>query len=508
MKTRQRILITLSAIWICAAISSCALIGNSPSRLYKDATAQHYQLTHDKRPHSQADWLKLAEEFQKVIELNPQSDIAENAQYAVGSCYLWLSENSPSQQSANSNRKKAIASFQRVVTNYPNSALVADSQYWSGHCYLRLSDIKNAAMQFQQVVEEHPESKMYEHTLLRLSECYEKQGDYQAAIEKYAEIIAGSENQHLVKFAYSRLPELWSKARPKEKPTPPAVTQHHPHNPSIQNLEAPERTVVIKKILPQTGTSPTRKSAQPSPTKIPRLNPSSISLIQQLGLGVRTIVIDPGHGGKDPGAIGRRGTLEKDVVLNIAKELKSLLQERKYKVYLTREEDVYIGLGERAKFTIEKSVDLFISIHINSHYGSSASGVETYYLSLASDESARLTAARENAEAGMSIKDLENLVNDILKDSKVTESSRLAECVQKYLVEETGTVNRGVKRAPFVVLIGTKVPAILVEVGFMSNPREERLLHSVAYQTLIASALFKAIEEYVADCRLTAVRGD
>jgi len=497
-------------------IPSCALVVSSPSKLYKDATAKHYQFTCSKQPHSQADWLKLVEKFQRVVELNPQSDVADDAQYAIGSCYLWLSEKFlPQQRSAkakSSHSQKAIAAFQKVVTNYPGSPLIADAQYWSGHCYLTLGDVKNATMQFQQVVKTHPESKIYEHALLRLSECYEKLGDYHAAIATYAKIVTDSKHQHLVEFSNSKFPELWAKAQPKERAEHTKVTRQPPHKSSTQKPETLERTVVIKKIPPRIEASNTSKPkptpSETKPAQIKPVAPSSLSLVQQLGLGVRTIVIDPGHGGNAPGAVGRRGTLEKGVVLNIAKELKSLLQERKYRVYLTREKDVYIGLKSRTRFANEKSVDLFISIHANAHDCESATGVETYYLSLASDESARLTAARENADAGMSIKDLENLVNDILKDSKVTESSKLAECVQKHLSEETGAVNRGVKRAPFVVLVGTKVPAILVEVGFMSNPREERLLRSAAYQTLIASALLKGIEEYVANCSLTTVRND
>ena len=486
---------------------SCALRVNSPSKLYQNATAKHYQFTHSKHIRPADDWLKLAGEFQRVIELKPPGDIAEKARYAIGSCYLWLSEKSPTSKSR-APARKAIAVFQKFATKYPQSPLIADAQYWSGHCYLRLGEIKNATRQFQRVVEEYPESKIYEYALSRLGECYEKQGNYQAAIEKHIAIVASSEKQPLVEFSYNKLPELWKKAQPKEQFTSPNVTQNPPHNPVTQESEMPARTVVIKRIPPQTEASntsnPKPSPAEPKPTEIE--NPSALSLVQQLGLGVGAIVIDPGHGGKDPGTVGRSGTLEKDVVLNIAKELKSLLQERKYKVYLTRAEDTYLGLRERTKLTREKSVDLFISIHVNAHCSSAATGVETYYLSLASDESARLTAARENAKAGMSIKDLDNLVNDILKDSNVTESSRLAECAQKHLVEETDAVDRGVKRAPFVVLIGAKVPAILVEVGFMSNSREERRLQSLAYQTLIASALFKAIEEYVEDCRLTAVR--
>ncbi|MFC1716067.1 N-acetylmuramoyl-L-alanine amidase [Candidatus Poribacteria bacterium] len=224
----------------------------------------------------------------------------------------------------------------------------------------------------------------------------------------------------------------------------------------------------------------------------------SVPLVKQLGLKVKTIVIDPGHGGKDPGAISRNGLQEKQVVLDVATRLKSLLESKgSYQIHLTRETDTYIPLKGRTNFANDKGADVFISIHINSCDRPAARGVETYYLSLASDEEARETAALENASSGRTIKDLNNILRYILRGAKVKESRELARTVQSQLSQTTGADDRGIKRAPFIVLIGAEAPSILVELGFISNLQDERLLRSEEYKAKLARALMEAMENYV-----------
>ena len=235
------------------------------------------------------------------------------------------------------------------------------------------------------------------------------------------------------------------------------------------------------------------------PTKEPPTERSDpIPLVKQLGLKVRTIVIDPGHGGKDPGAVSKSGVKEKTIALDVAKRLKKLLESKgSYRVYLTRETDVYIPLEKRTAFANEKEADIFISLHANAHKSRRARGVETYYLSLASDEEARATAALENASAEKGIKDLNNILRHILRGAKVEESRELARTVQSRLCHHTGSNDRGIRRAPFIVLIGAESPSILVEMGFMSNILDERLLCNSNYKEKIARALMEAVEEYV-----------
>lgn len=246
-------------------------------------------------------------------------------------------------------------------------------------------------------------------------------------------------------------------------------------------------------------------NAKPKPTVQPKENEikkpyenNVPTLVKQLGLKVRTIVIDPGHGGKDPGAISRFGLCEKDIVLDIAKRLKNLLSAKGiYNVYMTRDSDIFVPLEDRTEFANKNGADLFISLHINSSPNSDARGIETYYLSLASDDEAKMTAALENASSEKGIKELGILLSRILKTAKIAESRAFASITQFYLCKKTGSYNRGVKKAPFIVLIGANAPSILVELGFMSNQNDVELLKSDEYKDKIADALMSSIEEYI-----------
>jgi N-acetylmuramoyl-L-alanine amidase len=223
-----------------------------------------------------------------------------------------------------------------------------------------------------------------------------------------------------------------------------------------------------------------------------------IPLLKQLGLKVQTIVIDPGHGGKDPGTVSKYGSQEKFIVLDIARRLRDLLEKSGgYRVHLTRETDVFIPLEKRTSFANQKGADIFLSIHINSSPRPGARGIETYYLSLASDEEARATAALENASAGKTIKDLGNILNYILRGAKVEESRELARIIQSRLCYHTKATDRGIRRAPFIVLIGAKAPSVLVELGFMSNRQDEQLMLDSEYRDKLAKALMEAIQAYV-----------
>jgi len=221
------------------------------------------------------------------------------------------------------------------------------------------------------------------------------------------------------------------------------------------------------------------------------------TLAQELGLKVNTIIIDPGHGGKDPGAVSPSGIKEKDVTLNIAKQLCNFLKQNKnVNVHLTRESDVYVPLEERTEFANRMNGDLFISIHVNAHQLSDRNGIETYYLSLAKDEEARRVAAFENTTANISFSQLENTITGILKNSKIEESQEFADLIQYNLIQETNQNNRGVRQAGFVVLIGAQMPAILVEIGFLTNPKEQKLLTNNHYCQMVAEALYRGIENY------------
>ncbi|NPA39038.1 MAG: LysM peptidoglycan-binding domain-containing protein [Thermodesulfobacteria bacterium] len=228
-----------------------------------------------------------------------------------------------------------------------------------------------------------------------------------------------------------------------------------------------------------------------------------INLARQLGLGIKTIVIDPGHGGKDSGAIGPDGLKEKDVVLKIAKMVKKLLEKRFHvRVILTRNRDKFVPLVQRPAIANSKKADLFISIHVNASPDKHARGIETYYLNFTTDPEAMRVAALENAVSNKGLSDLQSLVKAILANTKLSESRFLAEKIQHALVKTLSkvypdTVDRGVKYAPFLVLVGTRMPAVLVEVSFITNPIEEKRLHSQKYLKLIAEGIVQGISDYI-----------
>lgn len=233
-------------------------------------------------------------------------------------------------------------------------------------------------------------------------------------------------------------------------------------------------------------------------------NPNSTggrSLTRELGLKLNRIVIDPGHGAHDHGTTGPTGLREKDLVLDLAMRVGKLVEERiGAEVIYTRESDVFIPLEERPQIANERHADLFLSIHANSSTIASVTGVETYYLNAANSRQASEVAARENAASKMSIADLEQIVQKITFNEKLKESMEFAGKMQAAMVTGTGAAgkarNRGVRRAPFIVLIGAKMPAILAEVGFLSNPEEEELMKTDAYRDKLAEALVKGIQAY------------
>ncbi len=240
------------------------------------------------------------------------------------------------------------------------------------------------------------------------------------------------------------------------------------------------------------------------------------SLSEALGLKIRTVVIDAGHGGHDPGAIGPSGLKEKEVNLRIAKALKKKLDtEGKQfgitKVYLTRSTDKFIPLEERTGIAKKLGADLFISIHCNAARNRQAYGIETYILSLTNDQRSLAVAARENATTSISRSDMANVLKQYLLGAKIEESQRFAGHVQSSVVKNVSTKypptrNKGVKKAPFIVLIGADIPSILVETSFITNPRDEKRLKSNAYINEIADGIFVGVKRYSSEMQTASIQ--
>ncbi|MCC6990279.1 MAG: N-acetylmuramoyl-L-alanine amidase [Acidobacteria bacterium] len=240
--------------------------------------------------------------------------------------------------------------------------------------------------------------------------------------------------------------------------------------------------------------------AGPAPT-VPAANTDgSFSLARQLGLGISRIVIDAGHGGHDPGTL-TSGTNEARLVLDVALRLEKLLVRDGFDVVLTRRTDVFIPLEQRTAIANREGADLFLSIHANASRDPKARGIEVYYLSFASNPEAEAVAARENATSAGGMHNLPSIVRAIALNNKLDESRDLAAMVQQSLTARlsktnVGMRNRGVKKAPFVVLIGAQMPSILAEIGFITNRQEVALIKTPAYRQKIAESLQAAVVQY------------
>ena len=225
--------------------------------------------------------------------------------------------------------------------------------------------------------------------------------------------------------------------------------------------------------------------------------------MRALGLKIGRIVVDAGHGGHDSGTLGPEGIEEKEVVLDVALRLGKLLKQRLgADVIYTRDDDTFIPLETRTAIANKAQADLFISIHANSSQDPSARGVETYYLNFTASPDALEVAARENAVSDQSIHQLSDLVKKITLKDKIDESREFASDVQQNLFNgledgNRGMKDRGVKKAPFVVLIGANMPSILAEISFLTNPDDARELHDPNYRQRIAESLYRGVSKYV-----------
>jgi N-acetylmuramoyl-L-alanine amidase len=242
-------------------------------------------------------------------------------------------------------------------------------------------------------------------------------------------------------------------------------------------------------------------NAGPARAAVPTAD-GETSLVRALGLKIGRIVIDAGHGGHDTGTIGVDGILEKDVVLDVALRVGKMLHDRLgAEVVYTRSDDTFIPLETRTAIANKAQADLFLSIHANSSSDASARGVETYYLNFTSAPDALQTAARENAVSDQSIHELSDLVKKIALKDKIDESREFASDVEASLYGglqrgNVGLKDRGVKKAPFVVLIGANMPSILAEISFVTNPKDANQLQQPEYRQRVAESLYKGVAKY------------
>jgi N-acetylmuramoyl-L-alanine amidase len=267
-------------------------------------------------------------------------------------------------------------------------------------------------------------------------------------------------------------------------PPPPSLT---PAPVSLTPVKDPPKTTAVS-------------IAEPAPAKSNANGERSLTRV--LGLKLGRVVIDPGHGGNDVGTHGASGVFEKDITLDVARRLGALLEERlSSEVIYTRSDDTYIALEQRTQIANDHKADLFLSIHVNSSPYHYVAGVETYYLNFTTSKAAMDVAARENASSERSVFDLKDLLQKIALKDKIDESREFATRIESSLYGLSSKANpagknRGVKRAPFVVLIGASMPSVLAEIGFLTNMNDEALLKKPEHRQKIAEALYKGIANY------------
>lgn len=288
-------------------------------------------------------------------------------------------------------------------------------------------------------------------------------------------------------------------------PAPPNVPE-----PSKSQVSAPALSVAseVVPVAKMDSAKPVDSSA-PVPAPVSELAKSARhtssgenSLVRALGLKINRIVIDPGHGGHDEGTSGPKGLLEKDLVLDVSKRLGKLIQEHMgAEVIYTRTDDTFVPLEGRTAIANDKKADLFLSIHANSSPVSEVAGIETYYLNFTESKEALDIASRENASSQRSVFELRDILQKISQRDKAEESKEFAGRLQAALYAfsaryNSAEKNRGVRKAPFVVLVGANMPSVLAEIGFLSNPREESLLRKPEYRQKLAEALYRGVSRY------------
>ncbi len=492
---------------------------------YHKAEASYKKLRHSqKKMRYRHNWLACINKFKAVYKHDPSGPWAPAGLYMAARLYTGLYKYS----SKKSDKQEAIDIYKRIIKRFPGSryrfkaksaltALTAKGikkkvpvkraqkkkkksktskttitglRFWSNRSYTRI------------VVDADKETP-YIHRLLKKD----------PSIKKPQRLYLDLDNSRLKKGIIQTIPindNLLKNARAAQ----------HDHNTvrvaidiksfktyKIFSLRHPFRIVIdvwgrdINKTYPKKSAVPAKKDTGVAPG----------SLTKQLALGVRRIVIDPGHGGRDYGAPGYlKGVHEKDIVLQIAKKLAKKIKARLHcEVIMTRKDDRYMTLEERTAFANTKNADLFISIHTNAARDRRACGIETYFLNLATDSNAILVAARENATSAKNISDLEAILSDLMQNAKINESSRLATCVQKALYKNmkkkySKIKNKGVKQAPFYVLLGAQMPAILIETSFISSPRECKRLKTAKYQEHICDSIVDGLKQYIRTTNSTA----
>jgi len=535
----------LSAVLIAASILAWAPAAMSKpycERLYNSARQDYYALLKSERKQRFHDsWDKVIGKFTGIVDKYPDCRLAPDSLFNTGILYQKLYRKSWMRKDLESSLKN----FMKLSKSYPESKLADDALVMAAEIQEEKGDKKGAYLTYDRVIASYPSGDMKSSAKKKLRELARYAPSREPAALSRPGKAKITDIRHWSNPDYSRVviyasgklsfkKNLLKRDPARGKPprlyldikrafVPSDLTDPIPIRDGLLlqaragqydrdtvrvvldidsmadnrvfTMENPTRLVVDVMGEKASGRSPSAGSSGMGTE-----NP--IPLVNQLGLGVRKIVLDPGHGGKDPGAVGRRGTREKDVTLAIARKLKPLLAAKGYEVLMTRNSDRYVGLDERTAFANKNQADLFVSIHTNASRSRKARGIETYFLGVARDRESSETAMLENAITEQTLADLEQILLDLTRTSNLMQSSLLAETIQDSLynglrAKYSNIRNHGVKQASFYVLIGAQMPAVLVETSFISHPTEEKLLLSSTYKEVVVNSIYDGIIRYI-----------
>ncbi|MFO7839245.1 MAG: N-acetylmuramoyl-L-alanine amidase [Desulfosalsimonadaceae bacterium] len=486
------------------AVKDLPEVGPSAKEAYFDAKSAYRELRgHPGRQKYRSHWKKCIDGFSSVYRRHPDNSWAPSAMFMCGRVYEGLYAHSCNEK----DQKKAAETYRRLIRNYPDSEYRKKSE-------ARLEKIEDV---IGKVIAKNENGDEAKEPVNVTGIRYWSNPDYTRIVIDASGETAYDNNllkkDPSVHKPYPRLYVDLANARLGD------VEKKIPINDSLLRAAraGQYRKDTVRVVVDIKSFSDYEIFSLRNPFRIVidvrgrdgRGGPASPSLpgdmvVTPFCLGVDRIVIDPGHGGKDYGAPGYlSGVHEKMVALEISKKLaKRLRQELGCEVLLTRGADKYLTLEERTAIANTEKADLFLSIHANAARNHQAYGIETYFLNLTTDESAISVAARENATSKKNISELDSILQDLLNNAKINESSRLATCVQDSLCSclskrYSRINNKGVKQAPFYVLLGAQMPSILIETSFISNPRECRRLTDEKYQSAVCGAIVKGVKRYV-----------
>jgi N-acetylmuramoyl-L-alanine amidase len=538
MFTKQRI---ISILLFC-----CFIFTAWPSELLAEAAEDKYFVAEacyrklKKSPRKQKyreNWLACIKKFQAVYRHDPSGKWAAAGLYMSAKLYMELYKRSYKR----SDKKEAVDNFERIKKRYPRSAYRKKAATHiqklspNKNSYSKKADRKPKYKRVEKKNQKKPQKKLQGKRVVvndlrfwsnpnytRVVIYTDKETTYlphllkkDPSIQKPQRLYVDLQNCLLGENIKKIIPiddDLLSGARAGQftKDSVRVVVDIKTlKTHKVFSLKDPFRIVMDMWGDTKKPSKPPEKKIK---TKIKDPKAISKSLVKQLSLGVKRIVIDPGHGGRDYGAPGIiKGVHEKKIVLQIGKKLaKKIRKEIKCEVIMTRNKDKFLTLEERTAIANTKNADLFISIHTNANRDRRLSGIETYFLSPAGDKESILVAARENATSTNNISDLDVILSDLLQNSKINESSRLAAYIQASIyknLKKRGyrrVKNKGVKQAPFYVLLGAQMPAVLVETSFISNKRECKRLMNSKYQERLCEGIVAGIKKYMKETNPTA----